>query len=75
MAIVDDVISTGGSISAALRLVRRVGGVPVALGCMVTEGAEWRDALGDDAQLVVSLGAIPLFRRTSDGSLCEVWDD
>jgi len=75
VAIVDDVISTGGSIGAALRLVRRVGGVPVALGCMVTEGSEWRDALGDDAQLVVSLGAIPLFRRTSDGSLCEVWDD
>jgi len=42
VAIVDDVISTGGSITAALRLVRRIGGIPVALGCLLTEGAAWR---------------------------------
>lgn len=73
VAIVDDVISTGGSISAALQLVRHVGGHPVALGCMVTEGSEWRDALGDDEVLVRSLGKIPIFHRASDGTLVEDW--
>ena len=74
VAIIDDVISTGGSIMAALRLVRRVGGLPVALGCMLTEGEQWRTALGDDAHLVRSLGRIPVFARGHDGSLSEVWD-
>ena len=74
VAIVDDVISTGGSICAALRLVRRVGGIPVALGCLVTEGSGWQDALGDDADLVVSLGKIPVFHRDDDGDLVENWD-
>ena len=75
VAIVDDVISTGGSICAALRLVRRIGGIPVALGCMVTEGTEWRSALGDDADLVVSLGSMPLFRRSATGDLEEDWGE
>jgi adenine phosphoribosyltransferase len=74
VAIIDDVISTGGSIMAALRLVRRVGGIPVALGCMLTEGDAWRAALGDDASLVRSLGRIPIFDRLADGSLREVWE-
>ena len=74
VAIVDDVISTGGSICAALRLVRRVGGIPVALGCLVTEGSGWQDARGDDADLVVSLGKIPVFHRDDDGDLVENWD-
>ena len=59
---------------AALRLVRRVGGLPVALGCMLTEGEQWRAALGDDAALVRSLGSIPVFARGDEGSLSEVWD-
>lgn len=74
VAIVDDVISTGGSICAALRLVRRVGGLPVALGCLVTEGSGWKDALGDDSDLVVALGQIPLFHRDDNGDLVEDWD-
>ena len=74
VAIIDDVISTGGSITAALRLVRRIGGNPVALGCLLTEGDAWRGALGGDAQLVRSLGQIPVFARTAEGRLDEVWE-
>ena len=74
VAIIDDVISTGGSITAALRLVRRIGGLPVALGCLLNEGATWRTALGDDADLVRSLGEIPVFDRSADGALSEVWE-
>ncbi len=73
VALIDDVISTGASVTAALRLVRRVGGIPVALGCMLTEGGEWPQTLGADAPLVRSLGAIPLFRRGVDGAFAEDW--
>jgi adenine phosphoribosyltransferase len=71
VAIVDDVISTGASIVAALKLVRKVGGNPVALGCLVTEGDAWRESLGADAQLVRALGAIPLFHWDESGELVE----
>jgi adenine phosphoribosyltransferase len=74
VAIVDDLISTGGSITAALRLVRRIGAEPVALGCLLTEGGSWRAALGEDARLVRALGRIPAFRHEADGSLVESWD-
>ncbi len=74
VALVDDVISTGASIKAALRLLRRVGAEPVAVGVLVTEANAWRATLGGDADLVRSLGAIPLFRRQADGSLAEDWE-
>lgn len=73
VALIDDVISTGASITAALRLVRRVGGDPVAIGCLLTEGGEWPKALGQDVHLVRALGAIPLFERRPDGQLVEDW--
>ena len=73
-AVVDDVISTGGSTKAALNLLRRVGAEPVVVGAVVTEGAHWRSYLGEDAKLVQSLGAIPLFRHGADGSLVEDWE-
>ena len=75
VAVVDDVVSTGGSMGAAVRLVRRVGGNPVALGCLVTEGSSWKTALGADADLVGALGAIPVFSRGPDGELVEHWED
>jgi adenine phosphoribosyltransferase len=62
VAIIDDVISTGSSMIAALALVRRVGGQPVMLGCLATEGSQWRTTLEADARLVVALGSLPLFR-------------
>jgi adenine phosphoribosyltransferase len=73
VAIVDDVISTGSSSRAALNLIRRIGGKPVAFGALLTEGGLWRSALGDDASMVQALGSIPLFRHQGDGSLVEDW--
>ena len=73
VAIVDDVISTGGSSRAALNLLRQVGGEPVAFGALLTEGGQWREALGDDASLVHALGAIPLFLHQPDGTFVEDW--
>lgn len=73
VAIVDDVISTGGSSRAALNLIRKVGGEPVAFGALLTEGGLWRTALREDAAMVHALGSIPLFRHQADGSLTEDW--
>jgi adenine/guanine phosphoribosyltransferase-like PRPP-binding protein len=76
VAVVDDIISTGASTLAALRLVRRIGGEPVVIGTMMTEASGWRTALGADADNVRSLGSMPLFRPAKDGSgrLIEDWD-
>src|SRR5580692_6460247 len=75
VAVVDDVISTGASTLAALRLVRRIGAEPVVIGTLMTEGTGWRSALGADADLVRALGSMPLFRPAADGSarLVEDW--
>jgi adenine/guanine phosphoribosyltransferase-like PRPP-binding protein len=73
VAIVDDVISTGGSLSAALRLVRRMDAEPVVIGCLMTEGGGWKQALGPDAALVRTLGAMPLFHPDGQGGLAEDW--
>jgi adenine phosphoribosyltransferase len=75
VAVVDDVISTGASTLAALRLVRRIGAEPVVIGTLMTEGSGWRAALGADAANVRSLGSMPLFRPAGDGSgrLVEDW--
>jgi len=74
VAVVDDVISTGGSTKAALTLMRRVGAEPVVVGALVTEGGQWRSFLGEDAALVQSLGSIPLFRHGPGGRLVEDWE-
>ncbi len=73
VAIVDDVISTGASTGAALRLLRRVGADVVAIGTLVTEASLWQTALGEDAERVHALGSIPLFRPGANGELVEDW--
>jgi len=76
VAVVDDVISTGGSTLAALRLVRRMDADPVVVGTLMTEGSGWRATLGADAERVRTLGTMPLFRPALDGSgdLVEDWE-
>ena len=73
VAIVDDVISTGASTGAALRLLRGVGADIVAIGTLVTEASLWRESLGEDAVRVRALGAIPVFRHDGAGGLVEDW--
>ncbi len=73
VAVVDDVISTGASLTAALRLVRRMDAEPVVIGCLMTEGGAWKQALGPDAALVRTLGAMPLFHPDGQGGLVEDW--
>lgn len=74
VAVVDDIVSSGASMSAALALVRRAGGVPVAIATLMTEGSAWRAALGPDEVLLRSLGALPVFRPDpTGGGVREDW--
>jgi adenine phosphoribosyltransferase len=75
VAVVDDVISTGASLRAALNLLRRVDARPVVVGTLVTEGSEWRTTLAEDAAMVQALGAIPIFLRLPDGTFEAHWGD
>jgi adenine/guanine phosphoribosyltransferase-like PRPP-binding protein len=68
VALVDDVISTGASAVAALRLIRQAGAEVAAVGALLTEGQAWRAALGPDAALVRALGQLPLFAAAPDGT-------
>ena len=74
VAVVDDVISTGASLSSALRLVRRMDAEPVVIGTLMTEGGGWKRALGEDAGLVRTLGSMPLFHVDPSVELVEDWD-
>jgi adenine phosphoribosyltransferase len=58
---VDDVLSTGSSTRAALKLLEAAGAEVVGIGVLLTEGNDWEEALGQRAPLVHTLGAIPLF--------------
>jgi len=62
VAVVDDVVCTGSSLAATLRLVRQAGAEIAGVGVILTEGHEWRGALGADAVRLVGLGHIPQFR-------------
>ena len=73
VAIVDDVVSTGASTGATLRLLRGIGANVVAIGTLVTEASLWRAALGEDANMVRALGSIPVFRPDGSGGLVEDW--
>jgi adenine phosphoribosyltransferase len=73
VAIVDDVISTGASTGAALRLLHSIGANVVAIGTLVTEASLWKAALGEDAQRVHALGSIPVFRPNANGGFDEDW--
>lgn len=70
---IDDVISSGASTAASLRLLRKAGANIVGTGVLLTEGDGWRNRLGDkDAALVTALGKIPLFRPV-EGGWTEDW--
>lgn len=64
--LVDDVISTGGSIRAASDLLVQAGAELIGIGSLLTEGEGWQEQLGDHVELVRSLGSIPVFRNLNE---------
>ncbi|MCR5976683.1 adenine phosphoribosyltransferase [Gordonia jinghuaiqii] len=61
VAFVDDVISSGASVNAAITLLERAGAEVVAIGALLTEGDQWREVLGSRSSMVRALGTIPTF--------------
>jgi len=57
LLLVDDVLSTGGTVEAMLAMCELVKAQPVAIAVVLTEGKEWREYNGVK---VFSLGHIPL---------------
>jgi adenine phosphoribosyltransferase len=62
VVVVDDVVATGSSLAATLKLARQAGAEIVGIGVILTEAHDWRGVLGADANLVVGLGHIPQFK-------------
>ena len=69
--VVDDVVATGSSMAAAMRLVRRAGAEIIAAGTILSEGQAWRRALGRDADLITCLGHIPQFTLQNGMAVAE----
>ncbi|KAI0123749.1 PRPP-binding protein [Xylariales sp. AK1849] len=68
VVVVDDVVASGGSLTGALELVRRVGADVVGIGVVLTEGWKWKGRLGQrDSDLVRCLGHIPQFEKGEEG--------
>lgn len=71
IVVVDDVLNTGGTIAAAVRLLQRAHAEVVAVVAVLTEGWDWHRALARiDLSLpgkVRALGHIPIFGRVSGG--------
>lgn len=56
VGIVDDIISTRGTLDAMIMLAEKAGGVVTKKAAVLTEGKEYGD--------VVSLGVLPIFKKT-----------
>ncbi|MGR3454138.1 phosphoribosyltransferase [Pseudooceanicola sp.] len=65
VAVVDDVLSTGASIAATLRLLDLAGIAPVAIGAAMLQGEAWRDRVG--ATPVSAAFATPILTKTAEG--------
>ena len=69
VALVDDVISSGASIAAALKLMALCDVDPVAIGAAMLQSTRWRTALGDsDAARVYGVFSTPMLKRAPDGT-------
>ena len=64
--LVDDVISTGSSIAAALRLLAKASVTPIAICAAMLQTARWRELLPRDIP-IAGVFATPLFRREEAG--------
>jgi len=64
--LVDDVVSSGSSLAAVLRLLAKAGIEPVGIAVAMEQGARWREVL-PDAGRVKGVFATPILRARGDG--------
>lgn len=71
VVIVDDVLNTGGTMAAAIRLLRKAQANLVAVVAVLSEGWDWHAALAridpSVPMLVQTLGHLPIFGKTAAG--------
>jgi len=71
IVVIDDVISSGQSTTATLRLLSKAGIAPLAVGVVMEQGQTWRAALAEHdpvwPDLVRGVFKTPLLRRRDDG--------
>lgn len=68
VAVIDDVLSTGSSMSAVLRLLEKAGIEPVAIGAAMLQGSRWREPLAHWRDRIVAPLASPLLARGENGN-------
>lgn len=71
--LVDDVVSSGASLAAVLRLLDKAGLAPVAIAVAMEQGDRWKEILPADALRKIK-GAFrsPLLRRAGDGWVADM---
>ncbi|NGP17351.1 phosphoribosyltransferase [Devosia aurantiaca] len=67
IAVIDDVISSGTSMAAALNLLGSAGLKPVAIGAAMLQGTRWHDLLGEWKAKIVAPLASPRLGRIATG--------
>ena len=71
VVVVDDVINTGSSVSAAVQLLKKAGANIVGVTLALTEGFEWINKLSMASEQpdlpVLSVGHIPIFNKNEQG--------
>lgn len=67
IALVDDVISTGSSMVAALAVLEAAGLRPAVIGTAMLQTERWRERLGEAGSLVRTVLRSPLLRRIGTG--------
>ena len=65
--LVDDVLSSGRSITAGLQLLRRIDVRPVAIGAVMLQSERWKAALPEDSPSVIGVFSTPLLRHAGSG--------
>lgn len=65
IAVIDDVISTGQSMEAVLRLLGHAGITPIAIGCAMLQGSAWRAVLAPWLDRIIAPLATPRFHKTA----------
>ena len=68
VAVIDDVVSSGSSMAAVLRLLGKAGVEPVAIGAAMLQGDKWHGVLGPWRDRIVAAIASPLLEKTASGS-------
>jgi adenine/guanine phosphoribosyltransferase-like PRPP-binding protein len=63
VAVIDDVISSGTSMAAVLRLLGKAGIEPVVIGAAMLQGTAWQECLADWAGRIVAPLGSPLLER------------